>query len=486
MRSVLITPDKGCLISGYSNSVISGDKDHNGYGGYDYWVIKLDSLQNIQWQKTYGGSGDDYLYSVANTTNGGFILGGRSNSDTSIIKTDNCLGKYDFWILKLNSGGEIEWQNTIGGDKTEWLDCIIQTDDGGYLACGGTESYISTINSEYNTEDCLIVKLNNSGDIQWQKIYADNDLEEITSAEQTIDGGYILCGYVQAIVPSKGNEAGYGEFDTKVMKLNREGEIEWQKIIGGEIEEFNSKISKLGTEGYVVAMFSTSGKSGIKDDTCRGKSDYWILKLDLFGNIEWQRTFGGSLSDYFTSLKVLPNHNILLGGSSKSPVSGEKTLDSIGLYDYWLVVLSDKGDMLNQFVFGGNEDDMLWSIDSDDTGYLLGGNSLSNISGNKTDNSIGDSDFWLLKIEGKVTTNLLESVNENVKLYPNPTTGILYCNISNPPLHAIVSNLNGQYLKQCDILNQSAVIDINDLCSGIYFVNLISDKEVIRFKVIKK
>ncbi|MBK7969235.1 MAG: hypothetical protein IPK08_10040 [Bacteroidetes bacterium] len=103
---------------------------------HDYWIVKTDSLGNIQWQNTIGGYDYDYLYSIKQTSDNGYILGGYSQSDSSADKTENNIGGWDYWIIKTDSVGNIQWQNTIGGSDNDWLKSIIQTSDGDYLLGG--------------------------------------------------------------------------------------------------------------------------------------------------------------------------------------------------------------------------------------------------------------------------------------------------------------------------------------------------------------
>ena len=143
LNSLQQTADGGYILGGYSASNTSGDKTENSRGNNDYWVIKLNNSGAIQWQKTIGGSVGDYLYSIQQTTDGGYVLGGYSQSDISGDKTENHKGFYDYWIVKLNSTGTIQWQKTIGGDDIDNLQSIQQTSDGGYMLGGYSSSSIS-------------------------------------------------------------------------------------------------------------------------------------------------------------------------------------------------------------------------------------------------------------------------------------------------------------------------------------------------------
>jgi len=150
------TTDGGYLLGGVSQSNISGDKTEDSQGLEDYWLLKLDSMGNIQLQKTIGGNMEDDLMSVQQTTDGGYILGGYSQSDISGDKTENSQGDYDYWVVKLDTIGNIQWQNTIGGNNQEFLNSIQQTTDGGYILGGMSQSDVSAIRQKTHKEVGII------------------------------------------------------------------------------------------------------------------------------------------------------------------------------------------------------------------------------------------------------------------------------------------------------------------------------------------
>jgi subtilisin family serine protease len=171
------TADGGYILGGSSNSDISGDKTQANKGGYDYWIVKLNATGQIQTQRTIGGSGDDYLSDIRQTTDGGYILGGYSNSGISGDKTEASQGGYDYWVVKLSATGAIEWQNTIGGNSTDYLQSIQQTIDGGYILGGYSNSGISGDKTEVNqgssssSSDYWAVKLSATGTIRMAKYH---------------------------------------------------------------------------------------------------------------------------------------------------------------------------------------------------------------------------------------------------------------------------------------------------------------------------
>jgi hypothetical protein len=216
MHCILLrqTSDGGYILGGYSLSNISGDKTENRLGLYDYWMVKIDSIGNIQWQNTIGGNANDVLYSIQQTSDGGYILGGGSLSGISGDKIENNLGGYDFWIIKTDGLGNIQWQNTIGGSGVDVIFSIHQTIDGGYILGGSSSSSISGDKSENNWGggDYWIVKTDSAGNIQWQNTIGGNNIDELHSIQQSQDGGYILGGSSYSNISGDKTEDSFGGF----------------------------------------------------------------------------------------------------------------------------------------------------------------------------------------------------------------------------------------------------------------------------------
>ena len=209
-------------MGGTSTSNISGDKTEISQGDFDYWVVKLDASGNIQWQNTIGGNGFDDLGSLQQTADGGYILGGKSNSNISGDKTENSQGVLDYWVVKLDASGNIQWQNTIGGNGFDELISLQQTADGGYILGGYSVSNISGDKTENSQggKDYWVVKLDASGNIQWQNTIGGNGNDELYSLQQTTDGGYILGGQSISNISGDKTENCQGFYDFWVVKLD--------------------------------------------------------------------------------------------------------------------------------------------------------------------------------------------------------------------------------------------------------------------------
>lgn len=417
------TADNGIIVGGFSSSDSSGDKTENSMGGRDYWLLKIDSSGNIVWQNTIGGDQEDQLYSVSPTMDGGYICGGGSRSNISGDKTENnCynfLGNFDYWVVKLDAAGTIEWQSTFGGNQNDWLYSIVQTSDGGYI-CGG-ESMTSLMSCDkldgsWGNNDYWIVKLDAVGNIEWQNLLGGTEYDRFVSISETHDGGYICGGSSNSNISGDKTANSKGGGDFWILKLNTLGNIEWQKTIGGSDEDRLSIITPTPDGGYICGSSSSSNISGDKTennhDSTLDTYDYWVVKLDSIGNIVWQNTIGGNGNDYLNLIVRTSNGGYICGGGSRSNASGDKTglNNDTTLYseDFWVVKIDSIGNIEWEKTIGGSSSDAIYSIcQISDSSYICAGVSVSNISGDKTENSINGSFDYWI-----------------VKLFPETTTGI--------------------------------------------------------------
>jgi len=240
--------------------IIVGEKFINLPPGYqsstDIWILKLDSNGTWIWEKCYGGKDDDYAYSIQQTKDGGYAIAGYTYSCGA--------GDRDFWFLKLDSNGILLNQKTYGGSKKDYAECIQQTNDGGYIIAGSTNSFGA------GDFDFWVLKIDYYGNIKWQKTYGGPKGDYAHSIQQTKDRGYIVAGSTRSF--------GKGKSDFWVIKLDANGNIEWERTYGGNKEETAWCIKQTKDGGYIVAGQTRSfGKGGY---------DIFILKLDSDGDID--------------------------------------------------------------------------------------------------------------------------------------------------------------------------------------------------------
>jgi len=297
--SIQQTSDGGYIVAGYTKSYT--------YGGRDFAIYKLNSSGNKVWFKHYGGTQDELAYSIQQTSDGSYIVAGRTDTYTH--------GGYDFAIYKLNSSGNKVWFKHYGGTEGDYAESIQQTSDGGYIVVGTTNSY------SYGSRDFAIYKLNSSGNKIWFKHYGGTDSDYGDSVQQTSDGGYIVAGYTGSFT--------YGGYDFAIYKLNSSGNKVWFKHYGGTNHDVGESIQQTTDGGYVVAGYSNSFTYGNKD--------FAIYKLDSSGNKTWFKHYGGTQDDSGESIQQTTDGGYIVAGFTSSysysppyPDFGIYKLDSNG------------------------------------------------------------------------------------------------------------------------------------------------------------
>ncbi|MGR6088098.1 MAG: DUF7619 domain-containing protein [Arcticibacter sp.] len=445
------TQDGGFIIAGSSSSDVSGDKSEPNSGG-DYWLVKLNAAGQIEWENTIGGSASDNLNCIQPTSDGGFILGGGSSSPISGDKTEASInGSPDFWLVKLDATGNIQWQNTIGGNFIDIMTSVQQTIDGGFILAGYSNSNISADKSQNcrGGYDYWIVKTDDLGNVQWDKTYGGNQFDELFSVRQSTDGGFILGGYSESPLSGDKTEGVSGLNDYWILKLDGNGNLQWQNTLQGTDVDQLYFVEPTADGGFVCAGFSDSGLSSDKIENTLGAKDYWILKLDAFGQILWQNVIGGQSNDYLYSIENTMDGGFICAGHSNSPISGDKSENGSG-DDYWLVKLDSLGHLeWEQTIGGSSSDKARWAIQTSDGDFVIGGVSISPVSGDKTEPCIGFDDYWIAKIDGgfnQIRGVVFADLNANgIRDINEPTLSNIKVEELNSSAFGL-SNMDGSYV----------------------------------------
>jgi len=411
------TSDGGYILGGYSDGNISGNKSEDNFGGDDYWIVKLNAAGNVEWENTVGGGNFDRFYSVEETNDGGFILGGQSLSGGGWgDKSESNKGGYDYWIVKLNASGVVEWDRSYGGIGNDQLYNAQPTTDGGYMLAGTSDSGISGDKTEnrVGNSDFWIIKIDATGNIIWQNDIGGLMFDNVYSAYETADGGYILGGTSTSGISGDKTAGNYGVVDYWIVKLNASGTVVWDKTIGGTLNDYLYTVIPTADGGSIACGMSESGLTGNKTDNTNGLYDYYIVKLDNSGNITWQNSIGGTGNDYtfVNAITQTSDGGYAIAGYSQSAISGDKTEANTGSWDYWIIKITNLGAISWQTVLGGASGDYANAISTTaDEGFIIGGYSYSNASGEKTENAFGDADYWVLKLAGTGCYAYTESCN---------------------------------------------------------------------------
>jgi hypothetical protein len=367
--SVIQTIDGGYALTGFA----SPDTTNN----HEYWLIKTDSLGTMQWSKTYGGIGIDDAYSVIETADGGYAMAGFTNSSGA--------GNYDGWLVKVDSAGNMQWNKTYGGATADDLYTVVQTEDGGYALVGYTTSFGA------GAADGQLVKVDSSGNLLWSQTYGGTGVDDTVSMVKTSDGGYALVGFTRSF--------GVGGTDFWLVKVDSEGVLQWNKTYGGPSDDSAHSIVQTSEGGYALAGFTYSFGSGDKD--------FWLVKVGPSGNMEWNRTFGGTGFDDAVSLVKTSEGGYALAGYTSSFGAGSS--------DVWVVKVDSFGNLVWSQTYGGVGADYAYSIiQTSDSGYTLVGNTASF--------GMGSSDCYFVKITAENSDSLPSpSLSSSPLASPSPS-----------------------------------------------------------------
>ena len=278
--SVHQTTDGGFIIAGFTYYYSAGD--------FDILLIKTDANGNQLWQKTFGGANLDYAYSVQQTGDGGFVIAGYTYSFGA--------GLSDLYLVKIDAGGNLQWQKTIGGSQGDEGHSVQQTSDGGYIITGHTFSF-STV-GQY----VYLVKTDASGNVLWQKTYGGNDVNTGNSVRQTSDGGYIIGGFTTSF--------GAGSGDVYLIRTDASGNQLWQKTFGGSNYDYGNCVRQTSDGGFVITGKTSSFGAGL--------TDVYLVKTDASGNLLWQAMFGGSNEDDGYAVQQTSDGGFIIAGTTGS------------------------------------------------------------------------------------------------------------------------------------------------------------------------
>ncbi len=458
----------------------------------DYWIIKLNSAGDLMWEKSYGGSGGDFAYYIHQTTDKGYIVAGSSSSNDGDVTgnhPDN-LGypSIDYWILRLDSVGNLIWEKSFGGKKDDAAKCVRQTNDGGFIVTGSAHSNNGDVSGNHGNGnyDIWVVKLDTNGNLAWQKCFGGSGYEESNSIQQTSDGGFIIAGGAASM---DGDVSGNHDPDVEdywIVKLDSVGNLMWQKCLGGTETDVAFDIQLTDDGSFVIAGISASGDGDVTGHHESGqfiKYDEWVVRVDANQNIVWEKSLGGSDFDYARSICQTMDGGFVIAGDTWS-VDGDVTGNNNGDINYWILKLDTDGSLLWQKCMGGSEYDWGYSVrQTPDSGYMVAGTSRSNdgdVSGNH-----GMGDFWIVKLSRDVATGVAPLPEESFSFYPNPDRSQLTINLPTSSNEAMIAVYDVQgKMTSLPVSYQSDKARLNtaDLPEGFYILQ-ITDKKSGKIEV---
>ncbi|MCS6991369.1 MAG: MopE-related protein [Chitinophagales bacterium] len=350
-RSMILTSGGGYAFAGFSSST-DGDCTSN-QGGDDVWVVNVNASNQIIWQRSLGGTKEDWGRYIVMDTDSNFLVCGHSFSSNGHVTVNR--GLQDVWILKLRrSDGTLLWQHSYGGSDVDIGYQIQPTADGGYILVGGTVSNNYDVSGNHGKADIWLVKLNSNRNIMWQRCFGGTEHEEGSSVQITPDGGYVISGFGNSVDGDL--NAQYGGYDAWIIRTDAQGNILWQRAFGGSQNDGARDVRPTPDGGYIVTGFTNSNDGLIPPGTYKGNQDIWVWKLNAAGELEWQRLYGGSGEEYSFSIEVLADNSGYLVAGYSSSSDGDLTSNK-GSLDVWVFQIDLAGNIVWQRSMGGSVHD---------------------------------------------------------------------------------------------------------------------------------
>ncbi|WPO81965.1 T9SS type A sorting domain-containing protein [Chryseobacterium sp. JJR-5R] len=487
IHDMKITSDGGYVFAGKTYSLYIGNIFMNHHGNTtraDFWILKTDSSGNIQWTKSFGGSEHDIAYSVQQTPDGGFILAGTSESNNGDV-TDHkgFSGSSDSWVLKLDSSGNVQWKKSFGGVLSDYTSAVILTADGNYLIAGSSYSNDGDLSGHHGSlsyTDGWLMKIDTNGNVLWSRSYGGGSHDMIKDVKHTSDGGYIIAADSYSNdgdIPS-GHHGDIYTSDIWIVKTDINGNIQWQKSVGGSNNEKAGSVEITPDGGLILAGESSSGDGDVSFHFGVTQPypapDFWLVKTDVSGNIQWEKSYGGTGSDIAMSAKPALDGGYIIAGDSSS-TDGDVTEHFGGDgYDYWTLKVNATGNIIWQKSLGGINSDNATDIYEVSNGYVVAGSSTSN--------SQNVYDLLLYKLSNVVLSIGESAVVHSVSVYPNPSRDIVY--FSEQLKEIEVYSVDGKLLMK---IASAKTIDLSLMAHGEYLLKgYTSNNQVFTKKLIKR
>ena len=469
----------GYLVAGATKSN-NGDIYFN-HGATDGWLFKIGNESSIIWEKTYGGSLGDGIFRIFPADENNFYLLCSANSSDGDISFDPYPETADYWILKVNSNGEIIWDKILGGNGDEQMWTGTVTSDGGIIAFGWTTSNDGDVSIYYGGYDMWLVKLNGDGEKECDFSIGTDGFDFGQAIIQTSDGGFLVGG--SSAIGNGGNLICTPQSwaaEAILVKLDASLNIEWKQCYGGSDHDGVTALAEI-SDGYIFGAYVNSNDGEISG--WHGDNDIWIVRTDLWGNIIWQNCFGGSLSEFTSKIIVTDDDDILISGSTQSTdgdVTGNHTISEYK-YDIWMVKLNSAGELLWEKCFGGIWDEQVnfGFIKKTDSNFVIAGQTDYGPSFDVNCTPHGglyDKDLWVFEIKDTLTSVQTNVAFElNLKVCPNPASSDITLAFQNTEHHTNMQlecyNIYGQQVHTEKIWKgqQETKIDLRGWAKGLYF-----------------
>ena len=475
------------------------------FNTYDFWVVKIDSTGNKEWDKRFGGFSDDGIQpsSLVQTSDGGYILGGLSASSIGGNKSSSCWGGFDYWVVKIDAYGNQLWDKSYGGNGEEIMYALKPTNDGGYIIGGTSYSDSSGDKTQNNWggTDYWIVKTDSVGNKLWDKRFGGYDDDFLYALQPTNDGGYILGGTSQSGIGGDKTQANYavGWYNYWVVKIDSAGNKMWDKVYGGTEEDDLNAIVVMPDGSFLLGGYSYSGVSGDKTQPVVGSCDYWVLKIDSVGNKLWDKDYGAAGANQLYSLALTYDGGLLLAGNSNAPASGDKSENNSAseVAQTWIIKTDFLGNKLwDKTIFLTSAALTTNAFEIADSCYIIASTTSAEIGYYKSQASWDSTgDYWVVKFKDTTIVSGIKEITTNLQfnVYPTPFSNELDITIAQQNLQQAtftITNLLGQaiYTQQEHNLSPTytKMLDLSYLPNGVYLVEVIVNGERVVREVVKQ
>ncbi len=391
-NAVVKTQDGGAAVLGYTQS-INGDISDKTGENFDFWILKLDAENNIQWSKTFGGSEDDRGNDILQTKDGGFAVLGYSTSSDQDVPGN--AGSQDFWMIKLDANGAISWSKTFGYLGADFGTTVLQTSDNSYLITGVLD--VTASGGQGNSRnvqrhaggDIWAIKLSENGDLQWSKYFGGSFTDAPFGIVETEDQNFIIAGSSDSADVDISNNN--GSYDFWVLKITSNGSLLWERSFGGsEIDEARA-ITTTNDGNFIIVGDTRSRDKDVSNNN--GAADVWILKMNPDGNLIWEKTIGGTSFDVARSVAKTQDNGFIISGSSRSL---DNSFTNQGQNDALLLKIDSEGNLVWKQTIGGNEIDFFYDAVQLNNASIIAVGETNSSNGDLTENK-GFSDALIIK-----------------------------------------------------------------------------------------
>ncbi|MFP3596900.1 T9SS type A sorting domain-containing protein [Chryseobacterium sp. SIMBA_029] len=479
LSQVSTTLDQQYLITGSTIQIPKVQTTENKQSnGYDFHVVKLNQQGEQVWEKYFSGENHDYLSSSIATQEGGFLVSGTSYSSKGLDKKEDSKGGSDIWLIRLNEFGDEMWQKTLGSNSNEEARAVVQTTNLGFFIAGNVQNSIKG----YGSKDVLIIKLDKNGKELSQLILGGKGLDEVEKMIPTKDGGALLGIYSRSNIGGSKKTENFGEGDYWIIKLNKDGKVEWEKNYGGKGDDHLRTLA-LTSNGYLIGGESRSERSGNKTVGIEEGTDLWLISLNERGDEIWQKSFNFKNRDVLMGMSVLhsaddkSSKGILLGGYTQAEGRIESDDET-----FWMLYLNQDGnEQWRKYVKGESrkKEERLSDIKLNRDGSMI-------LAGTSAE-ELGKENWKIVKLGDNQIEKLIEK--QEIKIYPNPVTDYVYVETGFEFKEADITlyDMGGRQLQNFKTKNKVTKINTQNLIQGVYLIVIKTDSnKTANAKLIKK